>query len=205
MKKNSVIKLIFASLFLVVGCLFLFRYDLLQLPAKLIVKRDTLKEKGQVGILLMGSSYKRSTYMVKLYKKGWVKKIIYAEAEFGESEVPGIELPEGLKVDRILHFLGVPKRDRIFLSETRNTSTFEEANVLLTAVKQRFPDTKEIILVTSWYHSSRAKWIFEKVNHFGFEIKSMPNDRPKKWWKHEASFLHVFNEYLKWAYYLLNY
>ena len=68
-----------------------------------------------------------------------------------------------------------------------------------------FPNTKKVILVTSWYHSSRAEWIFKKVNSFGLEIISAPNEIPKNWWRHEESFLRVFNEYLKWIYYLLNY
>merc|ERR1711970_619495 len=109
--------------------------------------------------------------MAKLYKKKWVKKVIYAEAEFGKAEELGIGLSQGQRVDKMLGLLGVPKKDRIFLSETRNTSTFDEAKVLLSAVKEHFPGSKSVILVTSWYHSSRADWIFEKVNSFDLEIK----------------------------------
>ena len=58
----------------------------LQLPVKLIEKRSVLKEKGQVGIILMGGFYDRSIQMAKLYKKKWVRKIIYAEAELGKGK-----------------------------------------------------------------------------------------------------------------------
>jgi len=185
--------------------LFLFRNDFLQLPAKLIEKRAVLKEKGQVGIILMGGFYDRSIQMAKLYQEQWVKKVIYAEAELGKAKTMGIGLSQGQMVDLMFNNLGIPQKDRIFLSETRNTSTFEEAKSLLMAVKKYFPEAKKVILVTSWYHSSRAEWVFEKVNSFGLEIISSPNKRPKEWWKQESSFLSVFNEYLKWLYYLLSY
>ena len=169
------------------------------------VKRAVLKEKGHVGIILMGGFYDRSIQMAKLYKEEWVKKVIYAEAELGRAKTMGIGLSQGQMVDLMFNNLGIPRKDRIFLSDTRNTSTFEEAKSLLMAVKKYFPEAKKVILVTSWYHSSRAEWIFEKVNSFGLEIISSPNERPKEWWKQESSFLSVFNEYLKWLYYLLNY
>ena len=34
------------------------------------------------------------------------------------------------------------------------------------SVKKYFPEVKSVALVTSWYHSSRAEWIFKKVNSF---------------------------------------
>ncbi|MEC8624128.1 MAG: ElyC/SanA/YdcF family protein [Bdellovibrionota bacterium] len=205
--KKKIIKLNFSIFFVffIFTALFLFRNDLLQLPAKLIEKRSALSEKGQVGIILMGGFYDRSVQMAKLYKKKWVKKIIYAEAEIGKAEALGIGLSQGQMVDKMLDHLEVPKEDRIFIQKTRNTSTFDEAKVLLLAIKERFPNAKKVILVTSWYHSSRAEWIFKKVNSFGIEIISVPNEMPKNWWEKEAAFLSVFNEYLKWVYYLLNY
>ncbi|MBG08223.1 MAG: hypothetical protein CME68_05655, partial [Halobacteriovoraceae bacterium] len=204
MKKKITLSVLFVFVLLIFLNSFLFRNEVFQLPAKIIEKRAVLNEKGQIGIILMGGFYDRSIQMAKLYKKKWVKKVIYAEAEFGKAEELGIGLSQGQRVDKMLGLLGVPKKDRIFLSETRNTSTFDEAKVLLSAVKERFPESKSVILVTSWYHSSRAEWIFEKVNSFDLEIKSAPNDIPKEWWKKESSFLSVFNEYLKWFYYLLN-
>ena len=205
MKKKITLSVLFVFVLLIFFNSYLFRNEIFQLPAKIIEKRAALNEKDQVGIILMGGFYDRSIQMAKLYKKKWVKKVIYAEAEFGKAEELGIGLSQGQRVDKMLGLLGVPKKDRIFLSETRNTSTFDEAKVLLNAVKERFPESKSVILVTSWYHSSRAEWIFEKVNSFDLEIKSAPNDIPKEWWKKESSFLSVFNEYLKWFYYLLNY
>lgn len=204
-KKSFKFRVVFFIVFSVVTTFFLFRNDILELPVKLIEKRTVLKDKGQVGIILMGGFYDRSIQMAKLYKKKWVRKIIYAEAEFGKAKKLGISLSQGQMVDEMLNHLGIPKKDRIFLSETRNTSTFDEAKALLKAVKKYFPKVKSVVLVTSWYHSSRAEWIFKKANSFGFEIKSVPNQIPKKWWTKESSFLSVFNEYLKWIYYLFNY
>ena len=78
MMKKKIFKIGVVSFFIlfIFTNLFLFRNDFLQLPAKLIEKRAVLKEKGQVGIILMGGFYDRSVQMAKLYKEEWVKKVI---------------------------------------------------------------------------------------------------------------------------------
>ncbi|MEE2742658.1 MAG: YdcF family protein, partial [Bdellovibrionota bacterium] len=172
---------------------------------KVLAQRDKVEKKAPVMILLMGGGYSRAFYAANLHKEGKVGKILFAETEQGETQKLGLSLPSGVMADRLLGHFNVPDKDRLFLSETRNTSTFEEAKVLLKEVAKRYPKVKEVLLVTSWYHSSRAKWIFEKMNTYGLDIKSSPTPMPKKWWKNEASFLSVYNEYLKWVYYLVHY
>ena len=193
------------DLILLLVVLFLKKDNILHWSGKVLVQRDKVEKKAPVMILLMGGGYSRAFYAANLHKEGKVGKILFAETEQGETQKLGLSLSSGVMADRLLGHFNVPDKDRLFLSETRNTSTFEEAKVLLKEVTKRYPKVKEVLLVTSWYHSSRAKWIFEKVNTYGLDIKSSPTPMPKKWWKNEASFLSVYNEYLKWVYYLVHY
>jgi uncharacterized SAM-binding protein YcdF (DUF218 family) len=185
--------------------LWFYREAFLNWPAKILVSRDILDQKVPLMILMMGGPYPRTSHAAGLYKKGMVGKILFAEAEMNAIQDLGLGLSSGAMTDQLLEYFKVPKKDRHFLAHTRNTSSFEEAEVLLKEVNMRYPHIRKILLVTSWYHSSRAKWIFEKVNTYGFKIKSFPTFRPKSWWKDESSFLSVFNEYLKWIYYLIRY
>jgi uncharacterized SAM-binding protein YcdF (DUF218 family) len=63
------------------------------------------------------------------------------------------------------------------------------------------------VVVTDWYHSSRAGWLFEKIfadTKVGIRMVSAATEDPvkgvKQWWRDEEMFLHVFEEYLKWTY-----
>ena len=200
------LKKIFVSSLLVLTIVVFFKRDnILHWSGEILVKRDRVEKKVPVTILLMGGGYSRSLHVANLHKEGKVGKILFAETEQGEVQKLGLSLSSGVMADRLLDHFNVPEKDRLFLSGTRNTSTFDEARVLLQEIKKRYPKIKEILLVTSWYHSGRAKWIFEKVNTYGFHIKSSPTPMPKAWWRNEGPFLSVYNEYLKWIYYLVHY
>lgn len=94
----------------------------------------------------------------------------------------------------------------------RATSSWEEARyhrAYLEALLDQQPTLpRRIVLVTDWYHTSRALWIFRKVfNGSGIVVEAQPvgAEWVEKWWTEEDAFLAVFNEYLKWAYYLVKY
>ena len=80
-KKKLSLKILLPFLCFIPLIFVLWSEAILQLPALLITKRSPLQEKGQIGIVLMGSFSKRSQQMAKLYNEGWVEKIVYAEAE----------------------------------------------------------------------------------------------------------------------------
>ena len=66
----------------------------------------------------MGSFSKRSQQIAKLYNEGWVEKIVYAEAESSYGIDLGIGLSEGNKVHKMLTFLKIPEKDRVFFKKT---------------------------------------------------------------------------------------
>lgn len=98
--------------------------------------------------------------------------------------------------------------DRILISDCYNTSTHDEAVCFREFMRTHLPDAQSIVVITSWYHSGRAVWTFKKA-FTGSEIavKAYLPDlaiaKPDFWWQKEYTFLAVFNEYLKWAYWLV--
>lgn len=176
-----------------------------QWPAELIYREDQSSSADAI-IILMGSVKDRTQRAAELWKSGVAPKIVFVEAEKTLS-IPGIRPPDGEATFLYLRALGVPEEAIIFDREADITSTVEEAEAVLATVSRQLPGAKRLILSTSWYHSSRALWIFERVNKgaFSYTIDSRPAPRPPSWYQREQDFLSVFNEYLKWTYYLSKY
>jgi uncharacterized SAM-binding protein YcdF (DUF218 family) len=105
---------------------------------------------------------------------------------------------------------GVPANAMIHLKSCLTTSTFDESRCLHRYLSESHEKPPVIWVVTSWYHSSRAGWIFDQVfRDYGVRILVRPAgiDDPKrgphKWWQREAPLLYVVEEYIKWTYWRL--
>lgn len=176
-----------------------------QWPADLIIRHDEEVKSADAVIMLMGNVADRAPHCARLIKKGVAPKIVFVEAEKDELNEMGLRLPDGEASFRYLQKLGIKDDAIIFDGKHAVTSSFEEMREDFKLIKDRLPGAKRLILCTSWYHSSRAHWIAEKVNSYGYELKSLPSPRPKVWYAKEFDFLMVFNEYLKWAFYRARY
>lgn len=101
-----------------------------------------------------------------LYKTGRVQKILIsggsANLFFMNTEV----LHEGLEGMRFLHLAGVPARDMIW--ETYSRNTYENATFSARVLRQTF-HTDRCVLVTSAFHLRRATACFAKAG-----IKTVP-------------------------------
>ncbi len=174
-------------------------------PAHYIYRSDTAAQADAI-VVLMGSVKDRTERAAELWKRGLAPKIVFVEAE-KTSAIPGIRPPDGESTYRYLQALGVPNEALVFGRDKEVSSTFEEAAAVFATIQQALPQARRVILVTSWYHSSRAHWIFEKSNTppHNFSLSSLPPPEPAAWYQQEHDFLMVFNEYLKWAYYRLKY
>ena len=201
LKKWQIMVIVGASIMLIS----VFHRSIMNLPMTVLVRDDTPLKGADYIVLLMGAYGERTGHGGQLYQDGWGKKIIFAEAQDSDATHSGLAMRDGRATETLLKRMGVPVKDMVFLSETSNTSTFEEVRALLQYIKQIDPAASRIILVTSWYHSRRAAWITDKVNQTGMIVESAPTKKPQAWWTHERDFLAVFNEYLKWVYYLLVY
>lgn len=176
-----------------------------QWPADLIIRHDQGAKSADAIIMLMGNVGDRAPHCARLIKKGIAPRIVFVEAEKDELNAMGLRLSDGEASRQYLQKLGI-KDDAIIFDGTKSvTSSFEEMSAAFKLIKDRLPEAKRLVLCTSWYHSSRAHWIAEKVNTDGFELKSLPSPRPRVWYAKEFDFLMVFNEYLKWVFYLTRY
>lgn len=175
------------------------------IPAEILFRQEEPIRGEDAIVLLMGDAVDRVPHAAALYKKGMGKKIVFVEPEMTKLMELGLRPMEGQMVyDYLTKNLKVPPDDIIFNKKTRVSSTQEEAQELYKIMdKQGF---HRVILATSWYHSSRAMWVFGRVAKGRAEkLISVPTPIPAKWYRSEVDFLCVFNEYLKWVHNGLKY
>lgn len=179
--------------------------NLKQLPASLLIRNDKPTKNADYIIIMMGKVIPRAEHAANLYHQGYADRIIFAEAEFDPLVDKGFLTPDGVATKMLLSALGVPEKAIIFLDKTRNSNSKDELNIILSHIRTFSPNTKRVILATSWYHSSRAHWVANRLGYDDIKIESKPTEAPPDFWQREADFLWVFQEYLKWIYYLVHY
>lgn len=174
------------------------------LPASILEVNDHPAKGADAIVLMQGDAIDRVPHVANLYKQGYAKKIVFVEAESTKLSELGLKPLEGkIAFEYLTKYLNVPAEDIIFNEKTRVSSSREEVRAIFKSLdKNRF---RTVILATSWYHSSRAKWIMEKSNSDHLRIDSLPSPMPKQWYRNEQDFLSVYNEYLKWVYYYIRY
>lgn len=162
---------------------------------------------GNLAMLLMGDSTgERAQAALDFSVKYPQSAIVIAPEQQNTFVARAYYLPSYQTHKKFLIDGGVSEAS-IVIPDCLNASTFDEAVCLRRYITKEFPDVDSIVVITSWYHSKRAKWIFEKVfNDTGIKIKSLTAQSelssPAEWWTREQSFLQVFNEYIKWLYWL---
>ena len=185
-----------------------FREELFSLPGLALVRNDDLPSEYDHIVVLMGDgSGRRAKAATQLWKKNQKAQVLYVR-EKPEGFV-AMGLAKGRDESHTGYFLqaGVPSTKLLNITECLTTSTIEEALCLQNffALAPRTPTT--LVIVTDWYHSSRAGWLFEKIfatTNVKIILRSAASDDPIKgvrhWWKDEEMFLRVFEEYIKWTY-----
>ena len=210
MKVVTKIKLfgILFMVFLLIGASTWFgRSFWLPLIGEALVEDDSPKLGADIILIMMGAPAERAPKALKLFKDGYAPLLGFVRPE--DFEVNRItDAPnEGDIVDRFLKINGVPDHARKFYFDSAVTSTWDEVAVLLKHVEALNPRPRRIIVVTSWYHSKRVSWVFERLKpaELFVELSPVGESDAATWWQTEKTFLPVFNEYLKWLYYLKNY
>jgi uncharacterized SAM-binding protein YcdF (DUF218 family) len=196
-KKNNFLKYLLFPFVVVFAMLLLLR----PIGYALIVN-DPL-QKSDLITAISGPEY-RIIYAAELYKKGLGAKLFFTGG-FSEEN----QRSEATWSKYVATITGVPA-EAIAIDETTVVSTYDEA-VLLKKYIEAHPGTiQSIIIVTDAYHTRRALWIYRKV--LGEEIKILmapvPFDRTnlsKSWWSNAESRKFVFNEYVKFAFYIFRY
>jgi len=200
--------IIFAVLVMIILGVAGFRDAILTSIGEYLITEDPL-EKADAIIVLSGSLPDRMMEAVDIYKEGYAPLIILTKElkpeGYDELLKSGIKIPEGHDLNQAIAVkLGVPESALVIIDK-RADSTYSEAEVVYGFLKKR--DLKSVILVTSKYHTTRAKIIFNHVTHGEIKIITRPSKYdsfdPKNWWKERRHLRWTVFEYQKLLHYYL--
>ena len=172
--------------------IYLVRHPLMRWAASAWIIEDSV-ERADAIIVLSDDNFfaDRSTRAAELFRQGKAPLVVAS----GRRLRPNAGISELMEHDLIER--GVPK-DRIIRAPHDADSTREEAEALL-----RFARTKKwhaLIVVTSNYHTRRARYIFRKIFPEGVEIyvaSARDGDfDPDQWWMKRKSIKELTREWL---------
>lgn len=179
-----VIKLIFWASFLTFSiALYLVRHPIFRFVAESWVVEDPLDKADLLMVLSDDNFYAdRATRAAELFREGKAPLVVAS----GRRLRPNAGIAELMEHDLVER--GVPK-DKILRFAVDADSTTEEAEALAKLVKTK--KWRKIIVVTSNYHTRRARYIFRRVFPQDMEIRvASARDGdfdPESWWQKRKS------------------
>jgi uncharacterized SAM-binding protein YcdF (DUF218 family) len=121
---------------------------------------------------------------VELYRKGFIKKIIFTG---GSGSILHPEMKEGKYINRYLIYMGIPQED--FLMESESQNTRENATYTKTLLEEK--NIKgNLLLITSAFHMRRSLGCFRKV---GLTVDPYCTDRYSGPRKFEFDYMFIPN------------
>jgi uncharacterized SAM-binding protein YcdF (DUF218 family) len=187
---------------------FAFHSQILTGIADYLIINDRLQPAD--AIFLLNSDFDtRPFHAADLYKQGLAPVVVIARAE----NTPVVDLglvPNDTDISvGVMEKHGVPpERITILPFQGGTTSTFDEAAAFRQYVEESH--VQRIILVTSAFHTRRARWIFEKTLA-GLPVTLEMSAAPylefdqTNWWKNETGLITLNNEYFKLVDYYFKY
>jgi uncharacterized SAM-binding protein YcdF (DUF218 family) len=173
-----------------------------------LVAEDDLQTSDMI-VVLMGSVTDRILQAVDIYNERYSDKLVLVNSYRFDYDIfveRGVEIPPGnAQLSKMAAIdLGVPE-ENILILEGNAKSTQDEALIIREYIRNN-KKIESIILVTSKYHSGRAKKIFRKaLSGLDREISiySSPSKydpfNASQWWKNREDIKWVVLEYLKLA------
>lgn len=165
-------------------------------------------EKADAIFFLMGSLVDRVEFSNYLLQYKFTKKIVLVDPSNNSRQYfrdNNILIPSDPDLIKGLLFNKGIDSSIITVLPGPSSSTLDEALAFYEYCKQN-EDLKKVLLVTSSYHSGRARYIFNRVFSNGgkFIQFSVPynifsNYSPEYWYLYEASILFTITETLKWV------
>ena len=171
--------------------LYLARGPILRFTAEAWIIEDPLGKADALIVLSDDNFYAdRATRAAELFREGKAPLIVAS----GRRLRPNAGIAELMEHDLIER--GVPKEKIVRLPQDAD-STREEAEAVLRLVKER--KWHSVILVTSNYHTRRARYIFRRVFPQGIEV-SVASARdgdfdPQHWWEKRKSTKELTGEF----------
>lgn len=197
-----------AALGVVGTACYLFRGELLPVPARLLVVRDVLQP-SDVIYVLNGDPNLRPFYAAQLYHQNRAPLVAIARAADSPMVRLGLYPNTTDMCTAVLRKLGVPESNIVELKSPNGvTSTFDEAQLLRAYTHQH--RSRRVIIVTSAFHTRRASWIFRRVlQSEPTQLAMAPVEDPKysasNWWTKEDGQVACNDEYVKLFWYFLRY
>lgn len=162
--------------------------------------------KSDAIIVLSGSIPDRALEAAELFREGMADMVILLHGELSPAhryveEKFGIDLPDDGEINGIiLRRLGMP-RERIIEIDKDAGSTEMEARVVKSTLRKL--GIKRVLIVTSKYHTRRARMIFRSILGKGIEVRVIPSRyddfAPTRWWRERRYARQVALEYQKIA------
>jgi hypothetical protein len=182
------------------------REALLQQAAEYWIVSDDIRPADAV-IILGGGLDTRPFAAAEDYRKGLAHKILVANVNLNNVEVPGI-LPSHTAMNRdVLIKLGVPVADiETFGSDLANT--YEEGNALREwAVHSH---ARGVIVPTEIFSSRRVRWVLTRAlagtgTNIQIQTLKPPKYNQADWWKTDHGLSAFQTEVLKYIYYRCKY
>ncbi|MGH9862937.1 MAG: YdcF family protein [Candidatus Acidiferrales bacterium] len=167
-------------LLLVLGAAYLLRGPLLRAFAEWWIVDEPL-EKAQVILVLGGDNMHgdRVTHAVHLYQAGWAPRLMLSGVNYRT------DFNDVVLMERQAVALGVPRESLLAVPQPA-VSTLEEALFLQRVLAQH--NFRKVIIVTSNYHTRRARLIFRALyRRRGVQVifSAAPDSdfNPQRWWQ----------------------
>ena len=154
-------------------------------------------------VVLLGGTPERPTKAIELYKQGLAPVVLVCRQQH-DPAVP-IDVADTIKDYMVSE--GVPAGAVVILPGEIG-STRQEA-LLVRDYIDRHP-ARRIMVVTTAYHTARARWIFRRVlEGSGVDVRTAaaiaPTFNETDWYRSEAGLVMYCNELIKTVFYRLNY
>jgi len=185
----NLIILLFFAIFCTV--LYLARRPILRFTAEWWIIEDPL-DKADAAMILGDDNFyaDRATRGAELFREGKVSAIVAS----GRRLRPNAGIAELMEHDLVER--GVP-RDKVVRCAHDADSTLEEAQALARLAKER--KWRSVIVVTSNFHTRRARYIFRRVFPPGVELhiaSARDGDfDPQRWWEKRKSIKELTREF----------
>jgi uncharacterized SAM-binding protein YcdF (DUF218 family) len=191
-ERGSLIGRLAALVFLAIVALglFFFRYPILRASGGWLVVSDPLQPSNAI-IMLSGDDVRgdRAARAAELYKAGWAPVVVASGTEIrtylSEADIEAHDLRnDGVPRSAILPF----RQDAHY--------TLQEARDLLGLCQAEH--WKRVIIVTSNFHTRRARYIFRHVFPPSIEVRVTPSPdvrfHPDSWWQSRRGIKTFFRE-----------
>lgn len=225
-KRHPFVAVFAAFVAVVLILVFVFFENLLVFVGSVVLEQEEPRRASYI-VVLQGSIPDRVVYGVELYEEGYADTILMVESHsFSNYELlekHDLDIPSNVQINKQVALQMGVNEDDVKILPGKVDSTRQEAKAVgeylyegqldqanqEAAGREGEPGkeerTLEILLVTSEFHSNRAKLIFQqelsRKNQEEAEIISTPSPYdpfcPDEWWHDRRQMRNLFMEYLK--------